>query len=222
MATDNVDWVADNLSDWQHAIYHMDDQSHVLHVPENKGREAQAYLTFLVDHYDHLPELMLFLHPHLEGWPAAWHTDAEDYNNVISVNGLRLDYVREHGYVNMRCIHTPGCPDEIRPFRNSSDPDRAHEAAFKDAWMYLFQTDLSTVPETIGTPCCSQFAVSRDQVLKRPRSDYSRYRRWLLDTELESDVSGRVLEYMWHVIFGKEPVWCPELLQCWCEQFGRC
>jgi len=207
------------LTSWQHAIYHMDDPSYVLHPPENKGREAMAYLTFLIDHYENLPEIIVFLHPHLKGWPEAWHTDAPDYSNVNSVRSLRLEYVREHGYANMRCISDPGCPGEIQPFRN--DPTRSAELAFPDAWMYFFQTNMSTVPDVVGTPCCSQFAVSREQVRKRPQSDYLRYRKWLLETELNSDVSGRVMEYMWHIIFGKDPVWCPSLNTCWCEQFGR-
>lgn len=217
---ETVDWVTDQLHDWQHAIYHMDDPDYILHPPRNVGREAMAYLTFLIDHYHNLPEIMVFLHPHLEGWPEAWHTDARDYNNVNSVRSLRLDYVRAHGYANMRCIPDPGCPSEIQPFRG--DPNRTTEIAYVDAYTYFFGVDESSVPEQVGTPCCSQFAVSKTQVQTRPQSDYLRYRRWLLETELSSNVSGRVMEYMWHIIFGKDPVWCPELHRCWCEQFGRC
>ncbi|EXJ81471.1 hypothetical protein A1O3_07763 [Capronia epimyces CBS 606.96] len=217
---ENVDWVSEELQDWQHAIYHMDDSNWVLHPPLNKGREAMAYLTFIVDHYHNLPEIMVFLHPHLMGWPQAWHTDSPDYSNVDSVRSLRLDYVREHGYANMRCLHIPGCPDEVRPFRN--DPARAYELAFADAYTYLFGGNHSTVPHTIGAACCSQFAVSKDQVQARPRTDYVRYQKWLIDTELPDDVSGRVMEYTWHMIFGKGPIWCPDHTQCWCDQFGRC
>jgi len=211
---------ADHIASWQHAIYHMDDPDYVLHPPRNVGREAMAYLTFLVDHYHKLPDIIVFLHPHLQGWPKAWHTDAVDYSNVNSVRGLRLEYVRENGYANMRCIADPGCPAEIQPFRN--DPTRTAELAFPDAYTYFFGGNISSVPHKVGTPCCSQFTVSRDRVLERPLSDYMRYRRWLLETDLDSDISGRVMEYMWHIIFGKDPIWCPSLHSCWCEQFGRC
>jgi hypothetical protein len=173
-----------------------------------------AYLTFLVDHYDSLPEFMVFLHPHRAGWPQAWH------NNVHSVRSVRLDYVRESGYANMRCLHVPGCPEEIQPFRN--DSGRASELAFADAYTYFFGGHHSSVPHTVGAACCSQFAVSKAQVRARPRTDYLRYRKWLIDTELSDDVSGRVMEYMWHMIFGKGAIWCPDHTQCWCEQFGRC
>lgn len=38
------------------------------------------------------------------------------------------------------------------------------------------------------------------------KADYERYYNWVLSTELSDDVSGRVLEYSWHIIFGMDPV----------------
>lgn len=198
----------------------MDEDEGMLHPPKNKGREAMAYLTFLIDHYANLPSSMVFLHPHLEGWPKAWHTDNGNYNNADSVRSLRLDYVQEHGYANMRCIHAPGCPDEIQVSRQN--PNHAAERAMVDAWPFMFGGNFSDIPAVIAQPCCSQFAVSKDQVLKRTRKDYIRYRQWLLDSELDDATTGRVFEYLWHVIFGKEAVYCPDLRECWCQQFGRC
>lgn len=57
------------------------------------------------------------------------------------------------------------------------------------------------VPDVVGASCCAQFAVSRDKVLERPRSDYVRFRKWLIDTELDDAISGRVFEYSWHSMF---------------------
>ena len=192
----------------------------ILHPILNKGREAMAYLTFLIDHYHNLPSTMVFVHPHLQAWPQAWHTDADDYNQVSSIRSLKLDYVQEHGYANMRCIHGPGCPDEIQPFRQ--EEHRTAEHAMRDAWPYMFGGNISSIPKTIAQPCCSQFAVSKAQVLQRSQGDYIRYRQWLLDTPIDDATSGRVFEYLWHVIFGKEPVYCPELFSCRCQQFGHC
>lgn len=73
-----------------------------------------------------------------------------------------------------------------------------------DAWRALFNN--SNIPEVIAAPCCSQFAVSREQVWRRPVGDYKWFQRWLMETELSDDVSGRVMEYLWHVIFGKGAV----------------
>ena len=136
----------------------MDDPTALLHPPENVERETMAYLTFIIDHYLVLPEIMVLLHPHLEGWPHAWHNDAPDYNNINSVKSLRLDYVRQNGYANMRCIHDPGCPAEIQPSRHEAG--RVEEALFAEVYMEFFGVNRSSVPDVVATPCCAQFAVS--------------------------------------------------------------
>ena len=61
-------------------------------------------------------------------------------------------------------------------------------------------------PTLVGAACCAQFVVSKEQVLARPLSDYERLREWIIDTEKSDAKSGRVLEFLWHVIFGKDAV----------------
>lgn len=61
-------------------------------------------------------------------------------------------------------------------------------------------------PALVGAACCAQFAVSKKQVLVRPLGDYVRFREWIIDTEKSDAKSGRVLEFLWHVIFGKDAV----------------
>ena len=73
-----------------------------------------------------------------------------------------------------------------------------------DAWAFMFPGE--ELPTEFGVPCCAQFAVSKKQILARPRTDYERYRSWVLGTQLHDRTSGRVMEYLWHIIFGKEAV----------------
>ncbi|MCJ1479089.1 hypothetical protein MMC13_007773 [Lambiella insularis] len=200
---ENTSWVSAELSDWQNAIYTVDNPKALLHLDTNKGREANAYLTYLVQNYESLPDTIVFLHSHRKGWPEGWHTDATDYDNVNSLRSLRIDSVQRDGYVNLRCLPTPGCPDEIQPFRDPPHGDGT-EYAFGEAWEHIFGN--KDVPKVVGIACCSQYAVSKRQVLRRPKSDYERFLAWLLDTKLDDDISGRVLEYMWHIIFGKNAV----------------
>lgn len=117
---------------------------------------------------------------------------------------LQLDFVQRSGYVNLRCIQAPGCPAEIQPFRTQHGEHEDVDLAFPGAWNHFFNG--TEVPPVIATPCCAQFAVSKDQVLKRPLEEYVRMREWLYATELEDGVSGRIFEYLWHIIFGKEAV----------------
>ncbi len=43
-----------------------------------------------------------------------------------------------------------------------------------------------------------------------------------MNTHLEDHVSGRVLEYSWHIIFGRPPVHCPNAKVCYCKIYGLC
>lgn len=192
------------LSRWRNFVYTVDDTSAPAHTPKNKGREALPYLQYIVDHYDDLPAIIIFLHSHRDGWPAGWHTDTMDYSNVDSVRALQRDYVLAEGFVSLRCQLSPGCPAEMQPFRKPPKPGNTGEKHYAEAWKVLFGND--NVPQEIGAPCCSQFAVSRDQVLQRPLSDYKRMYNWVLNNDLPDEVTSNIMEYSWHIIFGKEPV----------------
>ncbi|KAK4508796.1 hypothetical protein PRZ48_002535 [Zasmidium cellare] len=164
---------------------------------------------------------MAFLHSHRNGFPGGWHTDAPGLDNVIAIKTLNLDFVRRNGYVNMRCQWEPGCPDWVQPLRSadSEDPENL-ERRMPEGWRALFGED-SEVPNVIATPCCAQFAVSREQVLKRSLEEYEWYHQWLMATEMSDGLSGRIFEYLWHVIFGMNPVYCPDVAQCYRDVYNR-
>lgn len=104
--------------------------------------------------------------------------------------------MQEAGYVNLRCNWKPGClPKHYSP--------NAHVT--EGIWGEVFRGNV-TWPGQVGQACCAQFAVSREQVLKRPLGEYVGFRQWVLDTELSDEGSGRVMEFLWHVVFGMEAV----------------
>ncbi|KLJ07437.1 hypothetical protein EMPG_17084 [Blastomyces silverae] len=61
-------------------------------------------------------------------------------------------------------------------------------------------------PTEVAAACCAQFAMSREQVLKRPVEDYIHFRDWVIATEKDDASSGRVMEFLWHIIFGMDAV----------------
>lgn len=173
-----------------------------------------AYLTYIIENYHFLPNVSIFLHSHRDGYPGGWHTDTPNHSNVYSAQNLRQDNVWKDGFVNLRCNPLPGCdPHEVLPFRNPPDKTKTTELAYAGAWRQLMGPEVP-VPMEVATACCGQFAVARWQVLKRRKGEYERYRQWLFDTELDDGVSGRVFEYLWHVIFGRDPVFCPGYREC--------
>ncbi|MCJ1228037.1 hypothetical protein MMC12_004697 [Toensbergia leucococca] len=220
---------------WQHAIYTVNPSNrtspYALTTPLNKGHESMAYLTYIIDNYHSLPLTLTFLHSHRSGFFTAWHTDTPLHDNVYALRALQTTFVQQNGYVNLRCNWNPGCKiihrknkhvtrevwqevfantstspanmsshDPSPPFNypgySSTSSAADNEAALKAQY----------IPTEVGTACCAQFAVSRDRVLQRPLSDYKRFRRWIIETDESDAKSGRVMEYLWHVIFGMEAV----------------
>ncbi|THX37071.1 hypothetical protein D6D11_09313 [Aureobasidium pullulans] len=213
---EDTEWVKVFLPDWQRAIYIVDPSDttpkDALTTPMNKGHEAMAYLTFLVDNYDTLPSTIAFLHSHRDGFLRAWHTDAPLHDNVYAMQHLQLDFVHHSGYVNLRCKWNPGCLRSHSGiihvtlkiwqavFANTSTPPPSLDPQTAE------QIVPFPMPSKIGVACCAQFVVSREQVYKRPREDYVIFRDWVADTELNDAHSGRVMEYLWHIIFAADAV----------------
>lgn len=191
----------------------------------NKGHEAMAYLTYIIDHYAALPATLAFLHSHRSGFLRAWHVDAPLHDNAAGMRALQLDFVQRNGYVNLRCNPNPGC---LRPVSGGIT------FITEEVWREIFtgtSTDTTNtimdadgnstappvtlrgaanqqplLPQRIGAACCAQFAVSRDQVLKRPLEDYIQFRDWVMRTDSNDRISGRVMEYLWHIIFSMDAV----------------
>lgn len=206
MTHEDVAWTQE-LTDWQKAIYCVDINLTTpcpvpgggLRVPVNKAKEAMPYLTYIIDHYDALPDVMAFVHAHRNGMPAAWHNDAPNHDAVRMLQQLKTSTVLERGYVNLRCITEIGCPAEVQPFRSPPMEDKHAEHAFPYFYAAFFNKTYEQMREEIGvvgTPCCAQFAVGKAEVLKRERGFYERIRRVLLETGYDDDTSGRVMEYV--------------------------
>lgn len=214
---ENTDWLEELPADVTPAVYVVDDATSPLHPPKNKGHEAMVYLTYIIDHYDDLPDIMMFMHAH----QRAWHNEEPlGFDSLRMVQHVSNERVTRMGYMNMRCHWGPGCPNWMHPKNASHDIEKQEESFISKSWSEIFPFD--PVPEVLSQPCCAQFAVSRQRVQTVPRSQYIHYRDWLLRTELTDYFSGRVWEYLWHYVFTGESVFCPDQRVCYCDGYGIC
>ena len=224
---ENTSWIHDNFgADWDLKIYVNDDPQAPLTIPRNKGRESTTYLTYILDHYEDLPDYIVFIHSQR----YQWHNEDPMYDGVQVIKNLRLLHVEEEGFCSLRCTHAVGCPKNLHP-----DPDALHaydplapmldsNRLYADVFRVLLPNH--PLPQVVGASCCSQFALTRAKVLERPKEDYELYRQFLLDTEIDgrhtgtftftspsirwvmiitwnahladSGTTGRVFEYLWH------------------------
>ncbi|KIX00911.1 uncharacterized protein Z518_09976 [Rhinocladiella mackenziei CBS 650.93] len=221
LKSEDVSWVSRELPGLPTKIYTVDSDDHS-GLPANKGHEAMVYLTYIIDHYDSLPDTVLFFHPH----QRAWHNNILlDIDSATTIKRLSDAHVARQGYFNSRCHLDPGCPNWLHIDRPPWRQDLKHKPEEPALTSQLFR-DLHgpdiPLPRAISQPCCAQFAVSSTRIRQRPRSDYARYRDWLLRIELDDRTSGRIMEYSWQYIFTGNFEFCPSQHQCYCDGYGIC
>lgn len=174
--------------------------------------------SYIIDNYSNLPLTTVFIH----SLQFQWHNDDSNKDGATVLSRLQIPYVQQEGYVSLRCAWSLGCPSEIHT--NQKKYDFPETTTFRTAFSEIFpeRAALNDIPDVIGAGCCAQFALSRNKILERPKEDYERLRRWIMETELEDSVSGRIVEYSWHMWFGKPDVNCPDAGTCYCNVFGMC
>jgi len=99
LQSDDIRWISAELPELETAVYEVDNPSAKFRVPKNKGHEAMAYLTYIIDHYDNLPDTIIFTHPHR----SAWHNNILlDLSTPITIKRLSDGRVARQGYMNLR------------------------------------------------------------------------------------------------------------------------
>lgn len=264
----DASWIS-NLKDKYHiCTYDVDGSTNgdstQLRVPANRGHEAMAYLTFLIDNYDSIPaEGAVFVH----GSRFAWHNDSPQYDNAELLAALNTSSaLAKSGYHNLRCDWSAStCPAESAPqgsfetgLTAKLEPFNARvvsDAAMPQALTNIFggsEESSSKIllgrGDAVRAQCCAQFVVARDNIWQHSREEYFALRQWLLDEGFKSAprddrISGRILSYLWHILFlpqqGYSPrlsagkhesvnldrlndLACPTAAECYCRLYGRC
>ncbi|KAF2688068.1 hypothetical protein K458DRAFT_415142 [Lentithecium fluviatile CBS 122367] len=220
-ADEDLSWMIKDVGEEHMVVYEVDNPNAKYTVPQNKGREAMVYLTYMIDHYNDLPDSSIFIHAHRH----AWHNNllqGQDASEMLK--RLNHERVARMGYMNLRCHHEPGCPDWIHMDRPGGDfdffrkPEEIHWR--RHIWEEIHPG--APIPPSLSGVCCAQFAVSRDRIRQVPIQRFQHYRNWLMTTPIPDQYSGRVLEYIWHYIFTGHEVYCPAQNSCYCDGYGVC
>ncbi|KAJ5969607.1 hypothetical protein N7501_005855, partial [Penicillium viridicatum] len=204
-------------------IYTVDEQPEegFLIPHTNLGHEASAYLTYLVEHYYELHPYTIFIH----GKEEHWHNDVGGPKTFNQLPSLRFEAVSRKGFVNLRCLTIPGCPDSLHPsIIQQTDIDNQNLVNnFPQIWSEIFGVDPSTAPLQLGHHCCGQFAVTKERIQQRPLNEYDRILQWVAKAEWSDSYGiGWLMEKLWHVIFGMPAVNCGPVDQCRCDLYGWC
>lgn len=145
------------------------------YIIPNFGREATAYLHYIIARYDSLPERVAFIHGH----EKAWHQNSDR----PFLDMIRDAQVDKFGYVplnnNWRCVVT-----------------ETQLKTFEKKWNEMFNMKL---PECFIVDSCAQFVVRRERILNRTRSQYIE-----LLSQIECDPHAIIIEHTWHYILGEK------------------
>ena len=187
---EDLDWLDLFLGEQiPHIVYTRSSDSLARHnIAVNKGREAVAYLRYIVDHYSNLPSVIAFVHGHR----TAWHQrDPSDI--VVALRALRWS---KYPYMPLTSTATSS-----RFQLNSPDPQ--FRVNF-ELWRDVLQKELGPPPaEGIRAQCCASFAVKREAILAHPKLFYSKILDYIVASPHSDQLTGRTLEYTWHMIFGQ-------------------
>eukprot|EP01062_Namystynia_karyoxenos_P043416 TRINITY_DN31808_c0_g1_i1.p1 TRINITY_DN31808_c0_g1~~TRINITY_DN31808_c0_g1_i1.p1 ORF type:complete len:360 (+),score=76.53 TRINITY_DN31808_c0_g1_i1:89-1081(+) len=199
--------------------------------------ENSGYLRFIIDNYENLPDVTVFLH----GKPQAHNAAVGDW-----VRCLRDDYPQKAGsggfvfltrtLVRNRCI-VDGSNVSVLPKwkqgpRQGEDRDYG---VFADYWVRFpwHLLGLGRVPQCASFYCCGQFAASRAALRSRPLATWRQLWSHSVDYVLNEQVSkrfhglatrsvGGIYEHTWHLLFG-EPLHMEPYGARYCDYFApRC
>ncbi|KAF8246496.1 hypothetical protein K440DRAFT_553315 [Wilcoxina mikolae CBS 423.85] len=223
---DDISWLS-TLPQWLNLtpkVYHVPLTNSsapppgTLTVPKNKGNEVMTYLTYILEHYSDLPDLIVFIHASV----STWHNnDLHIFTTPLMLRELNYRRAKQRGYMNLRCHWSPGCPGWIKPLTGIYNEIKGEEFYLGQVFKYLFPG--VAIPEVFGATCCAQFVVTRERIRANSLEEYKRWRDWLMTTELPDKYSGRVMEYLWHYIFSdRQSIDCPKEHVCYCDGYGVC
>ncbi|KAF2101973.1 hypothetical protein NA57DRAFT_53913 [Rhizodiscina lignyota] len=236
LKTDDRAWIDEELSfipQKNRVFYFADDVTAQHHPPLNQGREAMSYLSFIVEHYDDLPDIMVFLHCHCDS-PHNNRRFSDRTSPMLS--SLNFSHVTKRGFVNLLCDRdgTPGCnPAKVYELHRLSSPSfrnidmSTHHRLFTQSLADTLRTITADLPKEILVPRGAQFAVTRETVKAVPLQHFELLLARLMHLGPdpgESFRAGQIMENLWHVIFlgADHGVLCAPEDECYCHLYSMC
>ena len=155
-------------------------------VPKNVGNEASAYLKYIIDNYEVLPEYTIFLHdheysPHQEG-------------SIIDAIQSRINSIEPYFNFNITSNSEYYGVYEVSGFTK----------LYKEL-LEKYTGELYKYGEfLLGTKLHAQFQVHKSLICLRPKEMYEDIYNWMMTPNVSRYMSGLFMEYFWDIIFGQK------------------
>jgi hypothetical protein len=157
-------------------------------IPKNKGSEASAYLKYIIDNYDNLPNHLGFIHCH----EFSWHHD----DSIIDVLEKEINNEIEYKNINnhSKCHDMGNYQDWVNGevgnyYQNLIKP------AVGDHTIYDNFTN--------NKPGCAQFIIHKDRILNHSLNFYKDIYDWILNVDISFYNHGFYLEWTWELFWNR-------------------
>lgn len=160
----------------------------LLNIPINKGNEASAYLKYIIDNYNNLPNHLVFIHCH----DYSWHHDDSIIDIIDSYIGKELEYQNINS--SSKCGNLGNYQDweegELGNFyQNLIKP------AVGSNKIYGIFTNVN-----VG---CAQFIIHRDRITNHTLQFYQDIYNWILNIDINYYNHGFYLEWTWELFWNR-------------------
>ena len=186
------------------------DNGQYLFQKENIGNESTAYLKYIVERWDEIPnyEHHIFLHGHKNSWHQSH--DADVICNKLSKYNGKYNFINfcDNNFYEIY-------PDKVvSSGDNSYTGDNKPYVILEEVWDKLFK-QLGPLPQYISFGVGAQHCVKSENILKNGKDFYSNCLEWLMSEDSanldgkyggqRSIYSSRVFEWLWHFIYTGKP-----------------
>ena len=177
------------------------------HVIPNVGKESTAYLKYIIENYDNLPEAMAFIHGH----ETSYH-QRHKRPLLEVIEGANWE---KYGFIPLN-NNTLACDFKDDTFVKKTP----------SMWTPCYFLRLYTFFQKLCIPVCgeefprenspwlhdqgAQFVVTRERIRANPKMLYEGWYHIFTHNLDFSEEFGYILEKCWHVTFGEPPVHLPQ------------
>jgi len=175
--------------------YTKEDPTSPYNVPKNIGNEASAYLKYIIDNYESLPEYSILLHDH----EYSYHQEGSIIDAITSQIGTKKLFWNFNKVAGAEFyLYHQYNPDGTISFYNGL-------VSLYNEFLEPYCGELCQYGEFIfGQKLYAQFLVHKSLILARPKIMYENIYNWMMIKEkLNRFISGFFLEVFWELIFGQ-------------------
>ena len=193
---ENLDWLQEYNISSKSIVYHKGNQSQFIkdvwqwQTLPNVGRETHTYLTYIIDNYDQLPEVVVFLQGKISDHTSHVYRNPIDYYHGASKNDIA--FTKPEQYKLWGKIKHTGIWKRMMDSENMTPVTQTLAEFWLDLFGYPHPSEI-----TINFHAC--FGVSKNRILSHPKEFYEKAISYV--NHNSNPEVGHYFERLWYSIF---------------------